>query len=145
MTPTQAQRAVTLLVVEDDEVDLMAIRRGFERHKLANEMVAARDGMEALQILRGGNGREPLRRPYVILLDLNMPRMDGFEFLQALRRDPELQSSVVFVLTTSRSDEDRLKAYASQVAGFIVKADAGAGFLKAVELLDHYWKVVVLP
>lgn len=145
MSPTQDQRAVTLLVVEDDEVDLMAIRRGFERQKLANDLVSARDGVEALQILRGENGHAPLRRPFVILLDLNLPRMDGFEFLQALRRDPDLHTCVVFVLTTSRSDEDRLKAYDSQVAGFIVKADAGAGFLKAIELLDHYWKVVVLP
>jgi len=145
MIPNSPKRSVTILVVEDDEVDFMAIRRGFQQHKVANEIVAARDGIEALQILRGEGGREPLPRPYIILLDLNMPRMNGFEFLQVLRTDPALQRAIVFVLTTSKSDEDRARAYAANVAGFIVKADAGRGFLTAVEMLDHYWRVVELP
>ena len=145
MIPNSPKRSVTILVVEDDEVDFMAIRRGFQQHKVANEIVAARDWIEALQILRGEGGREPLPRPYIILLDLNMPRMNGFEFLQVLRTDPALQRAIVFVLTTSKSDEDRARAYAANVAGFIVKADAGRGFLTAVEMLDHYWRVVELP
>jgi CheY-like chemotaxis protein len=135
----------TLLVVEDDEVDLMAIKRGFKQQKIANDLVAAKDGVEALRILRGGPGREPLPKPYIILLDLNMPRMNGFEFLGELRQDPVLRTSVVFVLTTSKSDEDRARAYASNVAGFNVKADAGRCFLDAIEMLDHYWKIVELP
>jgi len=145
MIPTSPKRSVTLLVVEDDEVDLMAVQRGFRQHKVANEIVAAKDGLEALQILRGENGREPFPRPFIILLDLNMPRMNGFEFLRALRADAALQNAIVFVLTTSKSDEDRARAYAANVAGFIVKADAGRSFLAAVEMLDHYWRVVELP
>jgi CheY-like chemotaxis protein len=145
MNQPSDKRAATLLVVEDDEVDLLAIERGFRQHKIANDVVTAKDGLDALQILRGGPDRPPLPKPYLILLDLNMPRMNGFELLTALRQDPELQSSVVFVLTTSKSDEDRARAYASHVAGFIVKADAGRSFLDAIELVDHYWKIVELP
>jgi CheY-like chemotaxis protein len=145
MNNSPNKRPATLLLVEDDEVDLLAIERGFRQHKIANDVVTAKDGLDALQILRGGPDRPPLPRPYLILLDLNMPRMNGFELLTALRQDPELQSSVVFVLTTSKSDEDRARAYASHVAGFIVKADAGRSFLAAIELVDHYWKIVELP
>lgn len=145
MNPTPPKRPVTVLVVEDDDVDLMAIQRGFKQHKVANELVCAKDGVEALQILRGEEGRAALAAPYIILLDLNMPRMNGFEFLQTIRQDVALRSAIVFVLTTSKSDEDRAKAYLSNVAGFIVKADAGRGFLGAVEMLDHYWRVVELP
>jgi CheY-like chemotaxis protein len=145
MNPTPPKRPVTVLVVEDDEVDLMAIQRGFKQHKVANELVCAKDGVEALQILRGEDGRAALAAPYIILLDLNMPRMNGFEFLQTIRQDAALRTAIVFVLTTSKSDEDRAKAYSANVAGFIVKADAGRGFLGAVEMLDHYWRVVELP
>ena len=144
MIPTP-KRPATILVVEDDDVDLMAIQRGFKQQKVANEIVAARDGLEALSILRGADGHPPLPKPHIILLDLNMPRMNGFEFLQALRRDPALEATVVFVLTTSKSDEDRARAYAAHVAGFIVKADAGRSFMTAIDMLDHYWKVVELP
>lgn len=142
---TTPRRPATILVVEDDEVDFMAMERAFRQQKVANEVVAARDGLEALQILRGGDGRPPLEKPYIILLDLNMPRMNGFEFLEALRKDDALRSAVVFVLTTSKSDEDRARAYAANVAGFIVKSDVGRSFLAAIEMLDHYWKVVELP
>ena len=145
MNPSSVKRPVTLLVVEDDEVDLMAIQRGLRQHKVANDVVFAKDGVEALQILRGEGGRVALPAPYIILLDLNMPRMNGFEFLQAVRQDEALRSAIIFVLTTSKSDEDRAKAYSANVAGFIVKADAGRSFLGAVEMLDHYWRIVELP
>lgn len=78
------KRPVTLLVVEDDEVDLMAIERGLKQRKVANDSVTAKDGIEALEILRGAPGRNPLPKPYIILLDLNLPRMNGFEFLREL-------------------------------------------------------------
>jgi CheY-like chemotaxis protein len=89
MNQPSDKRAATLLVVEDDEVDLLAIERGFRQHKIANDVVTAKDGLDALQILRGGPDRPPLPKPYLILLDLNMPRMNGFELLTALRQDPE--------------------------------------------------------
>lgn len=136
---------VTVLVVDDDEVDLMAIERSFRQRHIANDIVAAKDGVEAVAILRGGGGRPPLPRPYVILLDLNMPRMNGIEFLREIRQDPSLRDSIVFVLTTSESEEDRAAAYASNIAGFIVKSDAGRGFLATVEMIEHFWRVVEFP
>jgi len=134
-------KSVKILVAEDDDVDFMAIQRSFAKLKIANEILRAIDGLDALKILRGG----ALTRPYIILLDLNMPRMDGFEFLKALRSDPKLRMDIVFVLTTSRADEDKVRAYAANVAGYIVKAEAGKGFIKVATLLRHYWRIVELP
>lgn len=138
-------RAVNLLVVEDDAVDLMAIQRGLKSMRIANPVTVARDGVEALECLRGLNGREKLPRPFLILLDLKMPRMDGLEFLAALRADPELSDSVVFVLTTSKYDEDVAAAYAKQIAGYIVKGTLADEFLRVVDLLEAYWRIVELP
>jgi CheY-like chemotaxis protein len=139
------QSPLTLLLVEDDQVDAMAIQRGFTKSKIANTVVTASDGVDALEILRGQAPRKKLEKPFIILLDLNMPRMDGFEFLRVLRSDKELKNSVVFVLTTSKLDEDRMRAYDANVAGYIVKSEAGEGFVKAIQMLDHYWRIVELP
>ena len=136
---------VSILVVEDDFIDLEAIRRAFADQRIANPIVPARDGVEALEILRGENGKRKIMPPYVILLDINMPRMNGFEFLEVLRSDPELKKTIVFVLTTSEDDEDMIRAYEHNIAGYIVKTKAGTGFLEAVTMLDHYWRVVELP
>jgi CheY-like chemotaxis protein len=136
---------VNVLLVEDDEVDRKVVHRAFAKHRIANPIIEARDGIEALEIMRGENGNAPLQRPYLVLLDLNMPRMNGMEFLREIRRDDHLQDSLIFVLTTSREEKDRVQAYLLNVAGYMVKSDAGADFVNAVELLDHYWKVVKFP
>ena len=138
-------RPVTLLLVDDDDVDIMSVRRAFDVLGIDNPVVVAHDGIEALEHLRGENGREPVRPPYVIILDLNMPRMDGIEFLEALRADPALTHSVVFVLTTSSAERDRAQAYAHHVAGFITKGTSRDVVLEAVRMIDHYWRVVRLP
>ena len=138
-----ATKPVTILLVEDDEVDIQGIRRALRKHKVANPMIVAHDGVEALKLLRDANHDE--FRPYLILLDINMPRMNGIEFLREVRSDPLLKDSIVFVLTTSRADEDRFEAYHLNVAGYIVKADAGSGFMNAVDMLDRYWKIVEFP
>ena len=137
--------AVTVLLVEDDEIDAEAIDRAFKRAKIANPIVNVTDGIEALNTLRGTEGKEALRRPYVILLDLNMPRMNGIEFLQELREDESLHDSVVFVLTTSDDDRDKVAAYKKQVAGYMIKSKAGEDFMQLIGMLDHYWRVVELP
>ena len=94
---------VTLLLVEDDAVDAEAIQRAFRQQRIANPFVVVRDGVEALAALRGERG--PLvPHPFLVLLDVNMPRMNGIEFLEALRADPVLSRTVVFVLTTSDRD-----------------------------------------
>ena len=136
---------VNILLVEDDDVDVEAVRRGLKRQKIANPLTVAADGIEALAILRGEGDRTPLAKPFIILLDLNMPRMSGLEFLEALRADPVLSNSVVFVLTTSKDDEDKTQAYKQHVAGYIVKENVGTAFVDLVTMLDCYWRVVELP
>lgn len=139
------QQTVHVLLVEDDDVDVKAVRRAFRKVKIANPLHVARDGLEALGMLRGEEGYEHVPRPYIIILDLNMPRMDGIEFLTELRRDPVHHDAVVFVMTTSKADEDRAASYDRNVAGYIVKSAVGEGFLKVTEMLDSYWRVVLLP
>lgn len=140
MAPT-----VNLLLVDDDEVDVQGFKRAFAKSRIANPIVVARDGIEALEILRGENGKAKLPKPYLILLDLNMPRMNGIEFLEALRSDQALKTSVVFMITTSKAEEDKAKAYGHNVAGYIVKQDPANTFMQAVSMLEHYWKIVEFP
>ncbi|MCA9623338.1 MAG: response regulator [Myxococcales bacterium] len=136
---------VNILLVDDDNVDAMAVERAFKRAKIANPLHLARDGVEGLDMLRGKGGHEPLPKPYLIILDLNMPRMNGIEFLAELREDPNHRDAIVFVLTTSQADEDRAASYDKNVAGYLLKSKLGDGFLDLVELLDRYWRVVMLP
>ncbi len=140
MAPT-----VNLLLVDDDEVDVQGLRRAFAKSKIANPITVARDGIEALEILRGENGRTKLDKPHLILLDLNMPRMNGIEFLEAIRADKDLRSALVFMVTTSKTEEDKARAYGHHVAGYIVKQDPANTFLQAVSLLEHYWRIVEFP
>lgn len=141
---TLSHEEVTVLLVEDNDVDVEATRRAFGRHRIANRVVVAHDGIEALEVLRG-EGEEPLHQPYIILLDLNMPRMNGIEFLQEIRSDPDLKKSVVFIVTTSDADKDRVRSYDLNVAGYIVKSNIGPDFERLIGMLDSYWKVVTLP
>lgn len=133
---------VTIMLVEDDEVDVMNVKRVFSKHKVTNPLLVARDGREALDMLKGNNGMEKINpTPRIILLDINMPRMDGFEFLEAIRKDPELKSISVFVMTTSSNDEDRYRAYSLNVAGYIVKPVVFQEFMEAVANLGAFWKL----
>src|SRR6201986_1042620 len=102
---------VNLLLVDDDEVDVQGLKRAFTRSKIGNPITVARDGIEALEVLRGENGRPKLAKPHLILLDLNMPRMNGIEFLEAIRSDDELKATLVFMITTSKAEEDKQRAY----------------------------------
>jgi CheY-like chemotaxis protein len=109
--------------------------------RLLNTVLRARDGREALELLRTG----AVPAPYIILLDLNMPRMNGLEFLQTLRTDPLLTHAVVFVLTTSKSDEDLVAAYRNHVAGYVFKQHMDRDFLEVIGFIEHYWRLVELP
>ena len=135
-------KEVTILLVDDDDVDVMGVERALSNLKILNPIVRARDGIEGLALLRHPSA---VQRPYIVLLDLNMPRMNGLEMLAQLREDPQLSSAVVFVLTTSKADEDKTIAYSKNIAGYIVKSRVGDGFLRVMEMLDHYWRVVELP
>lgn len=133
---------ITVLVVDDDEVDVMGVQRAFKKSKLCNSIIVASDGKEALKKLRDGKS---VHRPYLVLLDINMPQMDGIEFLENARRDPALQNSVVFVLTTSNDEKDKRRAYQHNIAGYIVKGHREDGFVDAVSLLDQYSRINQFP
>ena len=136
---------VNILLVDDDKVDVMAVKRSFRELKIANPVIEARNGIEALDYLRGRNGREKVSSPCLVLLDLNMPRMGGIEFLAELRRDDDLRSTLVFVMTTSAAEDDRTRAYQKNVAGYVLKHRPGQSFLEAISMLEHYWRVIEFP
>src|SRR5690606_38990460 len=127
------------LLVEDDEIDVMTVRRAFRQNHISNPLVVANDGIEALELLRRGDLPKGRR---IILLDLNMPRMNGIEFLQELRKDPELASIPVVVLTTSNDDHDKVKAYDLHVAGYLVKPVTFTNFCDLMVALNKYWSLV---
>lgn len=133
---------VSILLIEDDDIDAKAVERGVKKLKLLNTIIRTRNGSEALKLLRDDS---KIKRPYLILLDLNMPIMGGLEFLQNIRKDKNLKDSIIFVLTTSAADEDRVAAYSENIAGYIVKSDMKEGFEKVIKMLDCYWRVVLLP
>jgi CheY-like chemotaxis protein len=138
-------RTITILLIDDDTVDVIAIRRSFWQLKIANPLVVARNGLEALDILRGDNSHAKLEAPYLILLDLNMARMGGIEFLDELRRDPVLRRTLVFVITASTVEEDRERAYEKNIAGYIKKPATGDGFAVAISALENYWRAIEFP
>jgi CheY-like chemotaxis protein len=137
----QNYKEATLFIVDDDDIDAIALERALRKLRLLNTVIRARDGREALELLRAGK----VPSPYIILLDLNMPRMNGLEFLEGLRTDPLLTHAVVFVLTTSKSDEDLVAAYRQHVAGYVFKQHMDRDFLEVVGLIEHYWRLVELP
>ena len=136
---------LTVLLVEDDDVAAEGVMRGLKRSGVTAPVVWAEDGEVALRVLRGTDPLRHAPRPRVVLLDLNMPRMNGFELLQELRADPALSDEVVFVLTTSDADADRTRAYHENVAGYMVKASVGPQFAKLAQLLVSYRLAVRLP
>lgn len=135
---------IGVLVVDDDDITFELVERALRRIEGNFRIVPATDGMVALDVLRGRNGPK-MGRPYLILLDLNMPRMNGFEFLEAVRADESLATSVIFVLTTSDADADRTRAYRDHVAGYMVKSSVGPQFARVAKLIAEYRTAVHLP
>lgn len=134
-----------ILLVEDDEIDIIGIKRALKSLKIGNDLHIAKDGIQALEKLRGENGQQQLKGPCIVLLDLNMPRMGGLEFLEVVRSDQALKSTVIFVMTTSSDEQDICAAYAQNIAGYIVKSNAEQSFMKALGLIEHYWRIIELP
>ena len=135
----RSSKVVTILLVEDDEIDVKALDRAFEKLKIANPVVVARDGVEAWEML------QTLTRPFLVITDINMPRMNGIELLRKIRQSEQLRDSIVFVLTTSNDEQDKIDAYHLNVAGYMLKTDMGASFTRAIELIDNFWRVVEFP
>jgi CheY-like chemotaxis protein len=134
---------LVILLVEDDDVAAEAVERSLRKSGIDTPVVHAENGAVALELLRSTH--TPSRGPLITLLDLNMPRMNGFEFLSEVRSDPALSSLVVFVLTTSDAEMDRTRAYAEHIAGYMVKSAIGPQFSRLAGLLGTYAQSVVLP
>jgi CheY-like chemotaxis protein len=135
---------IQLIVIDDDEVDVESIVRSLNRNGIFGQITVFHDGQTALRALQGPEGVALRTRPLLILLDLDLPRLSGIEFLDALRRDPQLQSTIVFVLTLSDRQEDKLAAYERQVAGYLLKANLGDDFSLLPRLLRSYCRLVTL-
>ena len=130
-----------VLLVEDDTIDTMTVRRAFRDLKLENPLAHATNGEEALEYLR--NPENP--RPCVILLDLNMPRMNGVELMKAVKADASFKKIPIIVLTTSRDDRDIVESYKLSAAGYIVKPVDYKKFVEAIKTIDVYWTISELP
>lgn len=135
-------KTMHILLVEDDEVDVMNVRRAFERNKIANPIYVAENGLEGLRMLRDGTIPQGRR---LVLLDLNMPKMNGIEFLREIRQDPELSPLSVVVLTTSNEERDKVDAYKLNVAGYLLKPVTFINFVELTSALNKYWTLVEMP
>ena len=135
------QNAIPILLVEDDHVDTMTVRRAFKDLNVSNPLATVSNGEEALEYLRNENNP----RPCVILLDLNMPRMNGIELLKILKTDEELKMIPVVVLTTSEDVRDKVAAFGLSVAGYIVKPTDYEKFVEAMRTINVYWTLSELP
>jgi CheY-like chemotaxis protein len=141
MIPT----TVTILLVEDDDIDATTVIRGLTRAKIANPVIRARDGIEALEVLLGTNGKQRLPPPYLLLVDIRMPRLDGLALIRSVRSNPALQRTIIFILTTSDDDRDRVTAYDAHVAGYIVKSNSPEQFQALAAMLEYYLLIVSPP
>ena len=130
-----------ILLVEDDSVDAMTVRRAFKDLRVGNELVRAVNGEEAITYLK----QKSDVKPCVILLDLNMPKMNGIEFLKVAKADEEMRKIPVVVLTTSKDDQDKVESFKLSVAGYIVKPVDYKKFVDAMRILDLYWTLSELP
>jgi CheY-like chemotaxis protein len=124
-----------ILLVEDDDVDVMTMRRALKDLHIANPLFVAGDGEAGLARLRDG----AMARPCVILLDLNMPRMNGIEFLREVKADDKLKTIPVIVLSTSREESDRVETFRLSVAGYMIKPADYHQFVEVVRTIDLYW------
>ena len=136
---------ISILLVEDDEVDVMNIKRAFQKNNLSNPLETAENGLVALAMLRGDGVKKLDPRPKIILLDLNMPKMNGIEFLKILRSDNELKTISVVILTTSNDEKDIVDAYDLNVAGYILKPVEFSKFVEAMRTLNLYWSLMEHP
>ncbi|BDA68437.1 Response regulator receiver domain protein (CheY) [Rivularia sp. IAM M-261] len=139
------EQTINVLLVEDDEVDVMNVRRAFKKANIKNPIFTASNGYEALEILRDISDTKMPTERRLVLLDLNMPKMGGIEFLQELRSDQQLRATPVVVMTTSNQDKDRLEAYNLNIAGYLLKPVTFASFTELIATLNTYWMLCEMP
>lgn len=151
MSPLSSPASPSILLVEDDQMDVMNVQRELRKQHITVPLIHAKNGREALNLLRGENGETKIARPSLVMLDLNMPRLNGLELLKILREDPEFRDLNVFIMTTSDLDTDRSGAGSLGVSGYIIKpltfdsfggegggtVDGFSLFLDLLKLKDH--------
>lgn len=133
---------VNVLLVDDDDATRELVSRSLKRAETEFSVTCAEDGREALNILRGQVPDKPIQNPALILLDLNMPGMNGLEFLRELRIDAQLKNAPVFVLTSSDAKSDKENAHSHCIAGYMVKSDVGTRYQKMTAMLESYVNAV---
>lgn len=137
--------AMNILMVEDNDIEFDILRRGLQKIDAKSNLVRARDGLEALEILSTGSANSALIHPFVILLDINMPRMNGHEFLATLREDPQISDSRVIIFTTSDNPRDVVRAYGRNAVGYVIKPDSSQALQKALKTILEYWECCAHP
>jgi len=130
-----------ILLVEDDRVDIMTVQRALKKTDVSNPLYLARTGVEALEMLRGDGVPKIEPTPSLILLDLNLPKMGGIEFLKELRADPVLRAMQVVVLTSSNEPSDRAAAFEYEVDDYIVKPHSFSEFSNAISIILADWSM----
>jgi CheY-like chemotaxis protein len=144
--PNEPRRPIDVLLVEDDPGDTLMIREAFEHHTISHTLHHVPDGVEALAFLRGEGQYASSPRPDLVLLDLNLPRMDGRQVLKEVKGDPKLRAIPIVVLTTSEADEDILRSYELHANAYVTKPVDFDRFIEAVRLTDDFFmNVVKLP
>ena len=143
MTQFEGERQIEVLLVEDDPGDVMMTREAFQDYKLHNELHVVSDGAEAMAFLRQEGGYAGRPRPDLVLLDLNLPRMDGRQVLEAIKSDPELASIPVVVLTTSENEDDVLRSYSLHANAYVTKPVDFQRFIEVVRQIDDFFVTVV--
>ena len=139
----QPERQIEILLVEDDPGDVLMTREAFQDYKVRNQLHVVNDGAEAMAFLRRRGEYADAPRPDLVLLDLNLPRMDGREVLQAIKSDAELASIPVVVLTTSEAEEDVLRSYSLHANAYVTKPVDFERFIEVVRQIDDFFVTVV--
>jgi CheY-like chemotaxis protein len=142
MSRTSLGKPIDILLAEDNAGDVRLTQEALKDAKVLNNLIVAADGVEALAILRGEDGKQP-SRPDLILLDLNMPRMDGRELLEEIKKDNSLRRIPVVVLTTSAADRDVLQAYELNANCYITKPVDLGQFMRVIKHIEDFWLTIV--
>jgi CheY-like chemotaxis protein len=139
---------IPILLVEDDQVDVMTVQRAFKRNNIINPLTVVGNGREALEYLRHQGAyadQSAFPTPGIILMDINMPLMNGIECLKEIKADEHLRKLPVIMLTTSKEECDRVESFRLSVAGYIIKPVEFEKFVEAVKVLNLYWTLSELP
>jgi CheY-like chemotaxis protein len=136
---------VSILLVEDDDIDAATVLRGLAKANIPNPVIRARDGVQALDMLLGNSGEKKLSPPYLLLTDIRMPRLDGLGLIRTIRSTVSLRRTIIFILTNSDENRDRIAAYDAHVAGYIVKSNAPEQFRALAGMLEYYLLIVSPP